>query len=78
MNLPDFISVVPVEPIVSPCVNICRIGKDRLCEGCRRTVQEVARWTSMTSAERDQVMAELSSGQAESHSTETLPRLDRG
>ena len=61
MSLPDFIRVVPVEPIVSPCVNICRIGKDRLCEGCRRTVQEVARWTSMTSAERDRVMAELSS-----------------
>lgn len=59
MSLPDFISVVPVESIASPCVNICRIGQDRLCEGCRRTMQEVARWTSMTPAERDRVMAEL-------------------
>jgi len=61
VSLPDFISVVPVEPIVSPCVNICRIGKDRLCEGCRRTIDEVARWTSMTPAERDSIMAELPS-----------------
>jgi len=56
---PDFISVVPVEAIVSPCVNICKIGKDRRCEGCRRTIDEVARWTSMTPAERDKVMAKL-------------------
>ena len=63
MSLPDFISVVPVEPIVSPCVNICRIGKDRLCEGCRRTIDEVARWTSITPAERDRIMAELPSRQ---------------
>ena len=59
MSLPDFISVVPVERIESPCVNICKIGKDRHCEGCRRSLDEIARWTSMTPAERDQVMAEL-------------------
>jgi uncharacterized protein len=59
VSLPDFISVVPVERIESPCVNICRIGKDRLCEGCRRSINEIAQWTSMTPAERDAVMAEL-------------------
>jgi predicted Fe-S protein YdhL (DUF1289 family) len=59
VSLPDFITMVPVEPIVSPCVNICKIDKDRRCEGCRRTLDEIARWTSMTPAERDRVMAEL-------------------
>ncbi|THD34875.1 MAG: DUF1289 domain-containing protein [Sphingomonas sp.] len=57
--MPDFISIVPVQAIVSPCVNVCTIGKDRLCEGCRRSAKEIARWTSMTPAERDAVMAEL-------------------
>lgn len=61
MSLPDFISVVPIERIDSPCVNICRIGKDRHCEGCRRSLDEIARWASMTPAERDRVMAELPS-----------------
>lgn len=59
MPLPDFISIVPVQAIASPCVNVCTIGKDRHCEGCRRTVKEIARWTSMTTAERDAVMADL-------------------
>lgn len=59
MSLPDFISIVPIERIASPCVNICRIDKDRHCEGCKRSLDEIARWTSMTAAERDAVMAEL-------------------
>lgn len=60
MRLPDFISIVPVEKIDSPCVNVCKIARDRHCAGCRRSIDEIARWTSMTSAERDAVMAALS------------------
>ena len=59
MSLPDFISFVPVQKIESPCVNVCTIGKDRLCEGCRRSIDEIAHWSRMTPAERDAVMAEL-------------------
>ncbi|HEX4694730.1 DUF1289 domain-containing protein [Sphingomonas sp.] len=59
MSLPDFITIVPAQAIASPCVNVCRIGADRHCEGCRRSLDEIARWTSMTAAERDSVMAEL-------------------
>ena len=60
MTLPDFITVVPVQPIDSPCVNVCRIGEDRHCEGCRRTIDEIARWTTMAPQERDRIIAELS------------------
>jgi hypothetical protein len=59
VSLPDFISIVPVQTIASPCVNICTIGKNRLCEGCRRSINEIAHWSRMTPAERDAVMAEL-------------------
>lgn len=45
-ELPDVIIDAPVQAIASPCVNICRIGADRLCEGCRRTIDEIGRWTS--------------------------------
>ncbi|MEO5493162.1 MAG: DUF1289 domain-containing protein [Sphingomonas sp.] len=61
MSLPDFISIVPVQKIESPCVNICTIGKDRLCEGCRRSINEIAHWSRMTPAERSAVMRELPS-----------------
>ena len=59
MSLPDFISIVPAERIDTPCVNVCRIGKDRRCEGCRRTIDEIANWRVMTPAERDAIMADL-------------------
>ena len=57
--LPGFLMVVPVRAIASPCTNVCRIGADQLCEGCRRTTDEIARWTSMTPRERAAVMADL-------------------
>jgi uncharacterized protein len=30
-----------------------------LCRGCGRTLEEIARWSSMSEAERDAVMASL-------------------
>lgn len=50
--------VAPVR-IASPCVNICRIDARGRCEGCARTLDEIARWTSMTEMEREQVTGEL-------------------
>jgi predicted Fe-S protein YdhL (DUF1289 family) len=47
--------------IPTPCVNICRIDRaSRLCEGCGRTLEEIARWRVLTDAERLAVMTELS------------------
>ncbi|WP_334145827.1 DUF1289 domain-containing protein [Hyphomicrobium sp.] len=44
----------------SPCIKICVIDPaDGLCEGCRRSRHEIARWTSYTDAERRRIMAEL-------------------
>ena len=44
----------------TPCVNVCQMDPDRgLCLGCKRTLDEIARWGSMNDAERERVMAEL-------------------
>ena len=54
------ITFTPAQVIPSPCINVCSIDpEDGYCEGCRRTLDEIARWTSMDAAERDAVMAEL-------------------
>ncbi len=54
------ITVIPVQTIASPCVNLCSIDPaDGYCEGCRRTLDEIARWTIMSDADRARVMAEL-------------------
>ena len=44
----------------SPCVNICKLDKaGRICAGCGRTVQEIARWRNISKAERRAIMERL-------------------
>ena len=46
--------------IKSPCIDVCRMSERLgLCEGCGRTLDEIARWTQMSEAERERVMAQL-------------------
>lgn len=47
--------------IDSPCVKICVVHPEaRICIGCHRTPDEIARWSRMTPDERRAIMAELS------------------
>jgi len=35
-------------PVPSPCINVCRIHPATgLCEGCRRTLDEIAAWSRL-------------------------------
>jgi hypothetical protein len=46
--------------IETPCVKICTLdAHSGLCLGCGRTIDEIARWTAMSEAERARVMSEL-------------------
>jgi len=45
--------------ILSPCIGICRLGTDGLCEGCLRTGDEIARWMSLSDAERTHLMRDV-------------------
>ncbi|UYV38775.1 DUF1289 domain-containing protein [Rhodobacteraceae bacterium D3-12] len=46
--------------IESPCVQICVIHPEaRICTGCHRTGDEIARWSRMTPEERRTIMDEL-------------------
>jgi uncharacterized protein len=46
--------------VKTPCIKVCqmepRLG---LCLGCRRTLDEIARWGAMSDGERERVIAEL-------------------
>ena len=42
--------------VLSPCVGICSLDADGLCEGCHRTSAEIARWSQMNDDERLQLM----------------------
>jgi len=48
------------DEIESPCVKICVVHPEaRLCVGCLRSIDEIARWSRMTPEARRAVMAEL-------------------
>lgn len=50
----------------TPCVAICVIDPQaKLCLGCGRTMQEIARWGRMDSAERLGIMATLETRMSE-------------
>ena len=50
----------------SPCTKICTLDARReRCLGCARTLDEIARWASMSEAERERIMAELPARKAQ-------------
>jgi len=49
----------PSIPVQSPCIGVCHLDGAGLCEGCRRTIGEIAAWSSMDEAERRRFMEEV-------------------
>lgn len=47
-------------PASTPCIKICVIDPvSKLCQGCGRTLQEIAQWSRFNEAERLAIMATL-------------------
>lgn len=42
--------------VLSPCIGVCTLADDGLCEGCLRTTAEIARWSQMNDNERLRLM----------------------
>ena len=51
--------LTPPKAVLTPCIGICHLDAHGLCEGCRRTGDEIARWLGMTDAERLHLMNEV-------------------
>lgn len=50
----------PRPSLATPCIGVCVIDSESdVCQGCRRTLEEIARWGGMSEAERLAVMARL-------------------
>ena len=47
-------------PCPSPCINVCRMNDATgLCEGCLRTLDEIARWSTLGEAGKRAVWASI-------------------
>jgi predicted Fe-S protein YdhL (DUF1289 family) len=57
------VNAVPqADEVASPCINVCRMSPDTgLCEGCLRTLAEIAAWSAMSADEKRGVLARLPS-----------------
>jgi predicted Fe-S protein YdhL (DUF1289 family) len=47
-------------PVKSPCINVCRMdARTGYCEGCLRTIDEIACWSGYTDEDKLAVIAKL-------------------
>jgi len=52
----------------SPCTNLCVLDPATgWCEGCRRTLDEIARWSAMTASEKWAVLREIDHRKGSEH-----------
>lgn len=50
---------LPSVPVLSPCIGLCEIAADGLCEGCHRSLDEIAHWGGLPEASRRRLMDEV-------------------
>jgi predicted Fe-S protein YdhL (DUF1289 family) len=54
------------DDVGSPCNNVCRMNPETgLCEGCFRTLAEIAAWSGMRPEEKRAVLASLPARRAQ-------------
>ncbi len=42
--------------VQSPCIGVCTLNDEGLCDGCLRTGDEIAGWLAMDDAQREHLM----------------------
>jgi uncharacterized protein len=46
--------------VTSPCINVCKMdARTGWCEGCLRTLDEIAVWSALSDTDKRAVVAEL-------------------
>lgn len=60
MNTADGAPAADDTPVPSPCINICHMDEATgWCEGCLRTLDEIATWSGLPEAGKREVLARL-------------------
>lgn len=63
--------------VQSPCIRLCRLGKNSICEGCFRSIEEISNWANMTQEQKAATVAQaaLRKADAESEASAELINL---
>ncbi|MCR8922702.1 DUF1289 domain-containing protein [Dasania sp. GY-MA-18] len=46
------------EPVKSPCISVCVLNEEDVCEGCYRTALEITDWVMYSNDEKREVLGE--------------------
>lgn len=49
----------PFRPVLTPCIGVCKLAANGCCDGCFRTGDEIARWSTMSDDERLRFMDQI-------------------
>jgi uncharacterized protein len=53
------------DEVASPCIDVCRMDqRTGLCEGCLRTIDEIAAWGALTESMKREVLANIAARRA--------------
>ncbi len=55
----DFLAFTPVPGVASPCIGVCHMRDDDVCEGCHRTLDEIAEWFSASDDRRRAILERI-------------------
>ncbi len=49
--------------VPSPCIGVCQLNDAKVCQGCHRSIDEIALWSSMTNAQRQRTLDRIGNSQ---------------
>jgi len=58
----SWLSPAPNVAPLTPCIGVCTLRDDGLCEGCLRTGAEIGSWSTLDAEQRLQIMNEVLPG----------------
>ena len=48
-----------IDEVESPCIGVCKINKNGICSGCKRSIDEIKYWWDMSNEQKEKVVKRL-------------------
>ncbi|GAA3530294.1 DUF1289 domain-containing protein [Zobellella aerophila] len=51
--------------VSSPCIRECALDEDKICRGCRRSIEEIMQWSRAGNEQKRQILARVAASRAQ-------------
>lgn len=48
-----------MKDIKSPCIGVCKYNQNFVCVGCKRSIEEIKKWSSITNSEKEKILKKI-------------------